>query len=642
MAMKMDIDMSLSPIMVIDPESEMTDNPKLLIELGEEVNLLEPEQHDKLLEYLLDKMRQGNQKRIDRIQRFARIDQMISTWQKLSPEDTVRQVREDSTGRHQALPINLPLIQAHIEDAVAFFTEVFAPVGGSFFATPGSKQQTTQVKLLTSKMEQDMKQSAYYSGITSTMNAITKYNVGGAIIKWVKKSRLNESDGNVYIPIDVYNFLYDPSIVDVTKLHTDGEWCASIEIRNRLWLIREAEKDGLQNLENVLSGKSVAGDKLNSYEPGKAKFYKNPPRQTNITDDGQEGQSVRGEVDDHGVDWAGYGLGLGQDAAVTIEGYEVVTMYAWINPDQFDLEKEEGNESLLELWQFKIVDAQWIIEARKHEQQVELPAYMTRLRKDEMNEAMRSLAESIRPFQRFISFLLNTHVESIRKDIWGLLVYDPTMVDIEGLKAGETSGRLPLKKSGDARAALQKPDLSSNTTQNVQTAGEMMNLMKLLFPNQAAPSQIAGMDRAVTSQVSAVLQGAMRRMHMLVRAMDSSMMLPIRMAMYRNIANLDPDKAELGGITPEQVAELLSGGFGQINREAAAEQLRGLIFAIIQNPEGNEAYDVPALLQLWSMLMNIGTDLSEFYRQPAQTTPQPGAEGAPVPVDPAAAGIAGA
>lgn len=646
--MTLDVGYKEQAIQVFEMDSEGKPAKELAFSVTGATEELDEEQHQKILEYLMYRIKQGNEKRIPRIQRFARIDQMISTWQKLSPEDTVRQAREDSTGKLQALPINLPLTQAHIEDAVAFFTEVFAPVGGSFFATPGKRDKTEQVKALTQKLEQDMKQSSYYSAVASAMSAECKYNVGGFLVEWQKKSRLNESDGNVLKALDMYNFLYDPSILDVTKLHSDGEWCATLEVKNRLWLIRESMKidGGFQNLENIFNETmpcSTENQKLNNYEYGKAAYYKNPPMQTRMRESGEDGTSVRGEVDDNGVDWEGYGLGLGDGSTVAIEGYEVMTIYAWINPEQFDLNRQSENENFLELYRFRIVDGNWIIEARPAEQQFELPCYMTRLKNDEMNEAMRSLAELIRPFQRFMSFLINTHVEGVRKAVWGLGVYDPTKIDITPLKNGETSGWLAMKTSGDARLALQKQDSRLDTVQNLQTAGEMMNLLKTLFPNQAAPSQIAGMDRAVTSQVSAVLQGAMRRMHMLVRAMDSSLMLPVRMAMYRNVATLDPDKQSLAGITNEEVAELLASGLGQINREAAAEQIRTLIFAIIQNAEANQGYDVPGLLQLWSILMNVGTDLSEFYKQPAAgvTPPMPADPNAPAQSQSGVNGITG-
>lgn len=631
-----DTEKRIEPIQVFESEDD-GGSGDLLIEQGLESVEIEEENHQKLLKYLRDRLDAGARVRTPRIQRFASIDQMMSTWQKLSPEDTKRENREEATGRQQALPINIPLAQAHVEDAVAFFTEVFAPIGGNFFTSPGQRNKIGQVKLLTQKMEQDMKQSTYYSGVVSTMNALCKYNVGGFWLEWVAKSRLSESDGNVLRSIDMYNLLYDPAITDVSTLHKEGEWAAIPEVKSRLWLIRNAEKLGLINLESVFKRESIGADgssKMDVNEQGKAVYYKSPPSQTRMNANGRDsGTSIDGERE-HQVDWNSYGLGLAEDRFSEIEGYEVVTVYAWINPEQFDFERTDES-SLVELWEFKICDAKWIISAKSLQGAVELPVYLSRMKKDEMEEALRSLAEHIRPFQRFVSFLLNTHLEGIRKNIWGFTVYDPKFIDPANIMNGETSGLIAMKQTGDARMALQKIDSKPDTYTNVQTAGDVMNLLKTIFPNQAMPAQIAGMDRAVSSQVSAVLQGAMRRMHMLVRAIDSMLMLPVRMGMYRNIAMFDPDKSKLTGITPEEVAELLASGLGQINREAAAEQVRTIIFALIQNPEGAAMYDLPGLLELWSILLNIGTDLSEFYKTPpAGQAQQVDENGIPISADP--------
>lgn len=629
---KMNVSLVDHPIVIKDFDA---------LDQGDGTTELEDSEVNLILPYLRARLDGSLTKRLSRIQRMAAIDQMVSTWQKLSPEDTQRLVREDATGRLQALPINMPLIQAHLDDAVAFFAEVFAPVGGQFFAMPGKKDQNGIIKNLADKMEEDMKQSSYYAAVTSSMRTLTKYNVGGFLVEWAKKSRLNESDGNMLKSLDMYNFIYDNSVKNPDRLHCDGEWAATIEVVNKLWLIRHAEREGFQNLEKVFKGETADGHKMNSFIAGKANYYKHPPSQTKMDSDGADGKTGTGEAQ---VDWESYGLGLTSDTQVDIDGHELITIWAFINPEQFGLDRSREDGSIMELWKFRIVDSNWIISAEAMPEAIELPTYLTRMNQDEMGEAARSLAEHLRPFQRFISFLLNTHVEGIRKNVWGTKVYDPAAIDVSNIKSGETSGLLPLKKPGDVRAAFQAMDSSSDTVQNIQTAGEFMNLMKQLFPNQAMPSQIAGMDRAVSSQVSAVLQGSMRKMHMIVRSMDSSLMLPTRMAMYRNIAAFDESKSELQGITPGEVAKLLGSGLGQINREAAAEQVRTLLFALIQNPDSAGTHDLPGLYQLWSMLMNIGTDLSEFVTNPQAAAAAAGIDpNAPVSAVPnsTAAGIPG-
>lgn len=603
-------------------ETQLDETKQLRIDLekismGDSSEELSEESHKALIEYLLARLQGSNQKRPARLQRYARIDQAINGWQKLSPEDSIRDTREELTGRSQALPMNVTITKSHVDDAVAFFSEVFAPLGGNFFATPGKKGQTEAIQGLTKKMDQDMKMNAYYDNVVSAMTSLSKYNIGGFHVYWNDERKHGDNIGNVCESIDVYNLLYDSTVRDVSKLHRDGEWVAMVKERNRLWLLKQATQGGLINLEKVIGPEKDKNRGSNSFVPGKAKFYKHPPSQTRMTEDGKDTKSGLREGGE--VDWEAFGLELGEDSQATIDGHEIIKMYCWIIPSQFDIEidgEDEGAADKLALWQFTICDSTTIIYAAPMEGAEELPVYLARLDKDDMGEAARTMAENLMPFQRIVSFLLNTAIEGIRSNIWGIKGYDPQMFDISKVQNGETSGFLKSKVPGrDVRAGLLKLDGSSGTEENFRHAGTVLELMRSLFPSQAMPAQIAGMDRAVSSQVSAVLQGAMRKMHMLVRRLDSSLMLPVRIAQWRNISMFDPEKEQFKSLSAEQVAEVLASGLGQVNREAAAEQIRTLIFALIQNPDGNQGIDTRGLFQLWSILMNLGTDLSEFIQQ---------------------------
>lgn len=605
--------------------------------VGAAIENLTEEQQEKLMPYLLARLQSDETRRRTRIRRYAKIDESISTWQKLSAEDSHREAVEDATGRQQAIPMTIPLAHAHVDDTVAFFSEVFAPVGGNFFAMPGKKSQNKQISSLQTAMQEDMKQSHYYYNVTRTMRSLCKYNVGGFTVRWDKETVADEFERNVLTTLDMYNTFWDPTVKDVTKLHSRGEWAAIAEIKNRIWVIREAEKNGLMNIDKITN--DSPSDELStgpkSYASGTARFYRNPPSETKVGSQGEDGHTKLGESE---IDWDSFGLGINSDS-ISIEGIEVVTIWCFINPDQFGIESEQDAKSILELWEFKIASGKIIISAIRYPNATELPVYIGRVNADDMEDAARTMVEHMKPFQRFTSFLLNTHVDGVRSALWGIKAYDPTMFDISGLKNGEVSGILPSKIGGrDVRTGLVSLNMNPDTSNNVTMAGNVMELMKQIFPNQAMPSQIAGMDRAVSSQVSAVMQGAMRKMHMLARLLDSSLMLNTRNAMFFNFATYGRTRVQLDGIQPAEVANLLGSGLGQINREAAAESIRTLIFGLIQNPEGNQAYDVPGLFSLWSMLMNIGTDLGEFVRNQApQGDPNqpPPADGQNGPTDPA-------
>lgn len=600
---------------------------------GDEVTELDDEQHDALVNYLTHRLDKAHPRRVRRLSRYAKMDQRITTWMKLSPEDSARLQIEDDTGRSQALPMNMPILQAHIDDTVAFFCEVFAPLGGNFYAIPSDKDKSPSMEKLAKMMNRDTKINSYYTQLAFAMRQLCKYNISGMEVYWnpgdsrgVAAQTIN---GNVVESIDMYNVLWDESIEDVDMIAKKAEWVARPMVRGRLWFVQQA-----------LAGKIINADKILDVEPDKERFgskytlakssdespynvarwYRNPPAQTKMDTEGSDTKTAVGETMTGGVDWAGFGLGLADDTLVGINGHEVVRMYCWINPKQFNLlgEGDEQKDSL-ELWRFLLVDGKTICLAEKIKDAIEIPMYFGRVNRDNMRDAMRSISELQIPFQRFVSFLFNTHVEAIRGAIWGTKVYDPTVIDASGIKKGDVAGVLASKKPGaDVRAAITELRNSNDSRTNIADAGSTMEFMKQLFPNQSLPAQIAGMDRAVNSQVSAVLQGTMRKMHMLIRVVDGDMMLPTRQAQYRNLAEYDEEAKQLADITEEDVADLLTSGLGQLNREAAASQLRDLIFAIIQNQEAMGTFDIAALFRAWSLLTNTGIDLGEFVKQQVQ------------------------
>jgi hypothetical protein len=597
--------------------TESGDETSRAPDLDQESVELSDESHDKLLNYLLARLSASASKRLRRISRYARIDQSVVTWMMMSPEDTKRDIKEDNTGRSQALPMTIPLIQSHVDDTVAFFAEIFAPIGGNFYSMPGKPDKTGAIQALTDEMNQDTLINNYYAHVTQAMRQLCKYNIGGFDVYWsdgdkdgVGQERLS---GNVCEAIDMYNYDYDPSVDDVEKIRTDAEWSARFRVRNKLWLLRQASNGQLINIDKVLNHKdSGRGTSTDTYGLGQARYYRNPPAQTKMSVDGNDTPTAD---EQGGINWAAFNLGLAEDSFVDIPGHEITKMYCWINPNQFGL--AEDNIDSLQLWCFLICDAKWIIKAQPIPNAKEIPNYVGRVNKDNMREAMRAIAEYIRPFQRFISFLVNTHVEATRGAIWGVKVYDPTAIDVSSIQNGETSGLLPLNAGAsgrDVRTVMQDLRNQLDTQGNVEQVGTFLELVKQFFPNQSLPMQIAGMDRAVTSQVSAVLQGAMRKMHMLARLIDSDIMLPSRQQQYRNIAEFSPGKQNFQGITEDDVAQLLASGLGQINREAAAEQIRSLIFTLLQNPDTMQIIDIAKLFNFWSILMNVGTNLGDFVK----------------------------
>lgn len=578
------------------------------------------ENHDKLLGYLLARLKSAAQIRSARIRRYGRIDMLYSTWQRLSNEDTQRKVRQEATGASQALHMNLPLGQIHVEDMTAYFAEIFAPEAGAFFRLPKTQTQA-QSKALVDKLNQDAKQEKLFKNLVLTLKRLLKYNVGGFDLGWYVPTGAQAKDGrNCWTGIDPYNHLYDVAIQDPSELAKKGEWSATVDIRDQRYLLNKQNANEFFGIGAVIeTAKDGNGFTKASTD---VMFYKYSPAAAGLMPD--DGTTQLGTK----MDWSAWGASLPADQAVTVPGWEEIHMYCWINSHDFGI--VDKNENNYTLWEFTILDGKRIISAEQvgapvsntdpaaalteHYQQI--PHYLGFLNLDDMGESQRSVVELIVPFASFGSFLMNAHIDATRAAIFGLTIYDPLGVDLSNIPKGETTARIATKQPGrDVRTIVQNIQTNVDSSGTMEQLSQLISLMDRFFPSQSMPSQVASIDRAVTNQVAAVVQGASRKLHMVVRTVDDDIMGPARYASFVNIsAN---QAADITGLTDGDVLQILGSGLQQLNTEAAAGHIKELIFALLQNPNSAAEYDVAGLMNLWSGMLNIPDDLTQFKKQPA-------------------------
>jgi len=586
------------------------------------------DQNKKLVDYIVSRVQSDVSNRNTRIQRYARADRMVAGYQRLSEEDTIRQGREDKTGQPQGIAIVMPVADMHVEETAAFFTEIFAPASGSFYSNQGDDNQVGQIQELATLMENDYKLDGYYDSVASVMRTLLKYNVGGFELTWLDADDeavgSDKIGGNRAAPVDMYNLFYDPSIIDVKTLGKEGEWYATISQKSRLWLIRGSREGTLSQVDKVIESRTGTNEPM--YQ---ADFYKRPADVAGLNSSGRDDGTAPGGG--AAVDWDSFGLGLAGEKGSNIEGHEVIDCKIWLIPNQFELKENTSEGEDLALYRVRIADGKYIISIDEIDDMTELPIYMAFLRADEMQEAQKSYAEALRGFQRHISFMANTAIAAERGNTYGQKAVDPSMFDIEGFKSGETAGVIASKQPGrDVRSGIMRLDLAQDTNPLYSAIASMIGFMKEFYPNQGIPAQVAGMERAITSQVAAVLIGAVRRLHVLVRRLDSSMMNPLRVASFRNYVKYHPDASKFSSLTEKDVARLLNSGLGQLNREVAAAAIERLLFTLIQNPASAAGFDLPKLFRIWSQMLNTGQDLGKMVSPQAAA----GSQSAQEPVDP--------
>jgi hypothetical protein len=522
---------------------------------------------------------------------------------------------------------------------------VYSPTDGSYFATPQQLEAVQGLKDLVDLMNEHAESTSYYVELCNALRSLLKYNIGGFINEWSTDEIGNDSDGdndgvNVAKAIDMYNAMWDPSITNPGDLRTKGEWAAQFEVVNRMALIR-GEQAG--RYAGVMCMLDMSED--DTTRKAQARYYRYPPIEANVTTTDEESTTISNSA---AVDWSQYNKSMSADQIELKSGYEVVTMYCWLNPAQFGL---TYNALLYPadgyfLWRFKILGGERIIEAVpvndesddiRAQSQTVIPWYLGLLNIDDMKEASRSIAELLGPFQNHSSFLMNAQVQGARASIWGVKTIDSSMFDTDALDQGEgVAVTLKSKQPGrDVRTGYQEVKGTYDGSKTMDQVASVMQLAQNFFPAQALPSQVASIDRATTNQVAAVLQGVSKRLHMLVRVADKHIFSPLRWDQYRNIV-----KAELiqsiKGQSDKAVRKALGSGLEQLNREIAEASIKQILFALIQNPQALQQYDITSIFNFWASLQKMPIDLSQFKLQERTAPPPAMQEGAPPNGAPAA------
>ena len=591
---------------------------------------LSGEMHTKLLSYLTGRLSAGDIVRNRKIRRYAKIDRTISTWQKLDPEDSEREKIEDATGKQMALPFNLPILASHLDDMVSYFAEAIAPISNPFFSASGEGQ----VPELLKKFNRDAAARDYFGELQLTLRSLLKYNIGGLGLEWVDNSKNGGDSGNYWPHLDMYNTMWDPSIRDPKLVASKGEWAATVSLENRLTLVKKSLAGEWYGLEDLLQG--------GFEDQSRGKWYKEAAVTAAMGEEGADSRTTSAK-NSQTVNWDSWGIGLSSDMGPEINGFEVVNMFCWVVPAQFGLltdverlELEGQNidpEAYLELWRFKIlgdtkvIDAEPVIprEEAIEGERVEIPIYLSFLKQDQLKEAQRSFMELMKGFQRFGSNMFNIYIAGMRKNVWGVKGIDPTMFDTSKLRQGEPVGLLESKQPGrDVRTGMMTLDSGAGVENAMNAVAQTMDMKNQMFPSQALPSQVAGIDRAVKNQVTTVVHGATRSLRTMLRTIDTTLMLPTRMGGFRNLRR--HDNAGIEDMTDEEVAKMLGSGIESMEAERVLDILWQLLYAIIQNQEAMTLFNVPAILTYMSRVGNMSVDLGQFARQPAQPpTPPEGA-----------------
>lgn len=609
--------------------------------------------HELLLEYCKRRITFGVDAQGPLQDRYTIIDQDMAGFLQLDQADLKRR-RDNRKGKDpKPTKVKPQLVLTQLMRGVTYLCSVFTPETGVFQALATSDDQT-MANAFVEVMNQQAQKYQYFRQQCIFFLNMLKYNLGGIKVEWAETfgmelttdpSGLNPQirekmlyDGNKMDAVDMYNTFWDPSVHPV-DVHKDAEFAGFIEMKTPFQIKRMIQDAELFNTDELM--------KTTNYNP---MWYQSIPQV-------RFGSSDSGSRPDGKHNWA-FILSAGQTSGFNdMGGYELATLYIRLLPNDFGLvaAKDAKTHNKLEIWRICILNQTKIVSAEYmnniHDM---IPIFFGCPIEDGLGLQSKSIGENLVPFQDFGAFLLNTHIDASRKNIWDLIIYDPTMVDLAAVGT-EVAAKVPMAPTGygkDIRTGVFHVNSNLDTEHTLEQFSKILEFMEYMFPTKMQ-QMVADIQRATTNQVAATVQATSRESWRSARLIDDQAMNPARFVMHSNMLQYQTEltirlpnkqvvKVDASKFRGAKLEFRMGEGLRDIDKMSKQQFIKDLIAMILQGQAMSE-FDVPAIINFLSTYMGVEVDLTTFRRAaptatpPGTLAPQAGAE----PIAPGGAGAGG-
>jgi hypothetical protein len=612
--------------LVRQSKNKMTKGLKKTNQEGARHPFNHPENHEKLKKYVFDRIDFGNQIREEFCRRIEEIDKQIFGFIKLDAGDKQR-TQDNSRGEGpKPVKVNIQLTFTQLDEAVTYLMEVFAPDGEMYKALSSKdKQQIANAFSLVMNKHADKRQ--HYREMSKFVGNALRYNLGGLQVFWEKitgvkiandetrkavRKQATVFEGNAIKSLDMYNTIWDISVHPV-DLPLFGEFVATVD-RYTSFRVLKMEQDG--EIYDVYKY-------LDSEIPHGKTYYRAKPQLRTI--DPVSGASKN-------IDWFAY-LSAGQNVSDVGKGIEFVNYVGWIKPHDFGLSDSKN----LEVWRLVWAQGAFLTHAAHIDNgHGMLPFSFAAPNEDDLGLQQRSYGELLMPFQTFASHLFNTHIQGTRKELYGVTIYDPQVVDLSQL-GDDVSARIPTKQTGqgvDLTKSIAHFQEGPETKGTMQDFAQVLDLMQKILPTQML-QQVADLQRATQHQSAATVQSANRRNHKIAKTIDDQALKNCRFMQMYNIFErqqamklLAKDGTEVD-VNPAEFRETdiefdISDGLRAIDKMTVITVMKEIINMILQSQQAIQEIDVIEFLNYFTSMLGDRYDLRRFKRQ--QLTPQQQAE----------------
>ncbi len=313
---------------------------------------------------------------------------------------------------------------------------------------------------------------------------------------------------------------------------------------------------------------------------------------------------------------------------------EIIDMIVRLVPVDWQL----GSSIFPEFWRLRIANGATVLRAEKLNI-FEFPCYVIEPEFDGRTLHTKGLIQMMEPLQEVLSWLINSHMDSVRRTINNKLIIDPSMVEWDDVVSNRPYIRMSKRGYGrqpsQTMHQLQVHDVTQTHLRDIEIVTDLLTKISAATENFMGVVNQGGRKTATEVRTSNTLAGS--RIEKVALVIGHQGYIPLTRGLVNGIQDnlsiglyyrdfVQSDGTNQIQITPDQIKD---GHFSYppvdptipVDRQAIAQTWGQLIGIVGQSPALAQTYDVGKMINEWAELGGIkNLDTFRVQAQVGQTT----------------------
>jgi len=410
-------------------------------------------------------------------------------------------------------------------------------------------------------------------------------------------------EGNVLFNVRPHDFLFDPR-VPVWRFQ-DGEFCGRLVSVTLSDLLEGMEQGRYQNIEVVQRHGAAKIEHIGSSGASLDRLPSGDPRQVL-----PEQQFANMAIDD-----------------ADIGSVEVIELFVKVSPKLWGL----GSSTAPEIWKFSIANRSVIIEAAPFDaMHNRFPFFVLPYEFEPYAASPRGMLDITKDLNYIISWLVNSHIQNVRRAINNQFVVNPAMVRMEDFAQGGEGLLIRLRPeaySGDVRQAIMQLPVTDVTRTHLQDIQLIEGIIqRVTGVNDNIMGQLDPRGRKTATEVRAASTFGINRLKTQAEFFSAIGFTPLARILVQNTQQYlsatrrykVPGKEDFIEVSPEKILGEFDfvpvDGTMPVDRYAQASLWTQILQQLMSNPQTAGQFDIMGIIVHIAKLLGVKS-LEQFRIQ---------------------------